>query len=152
MVPTPSRLILILMLALAIGLEARPSPHSPHSSRPQPPAPQAQAPKPSPEVEALATKLADEPDTAARDALLSANNSLVGAPLLQALLIAGRDARNKGAIDRSRLIYEIMADIAVKANVPVQHALALNNIGLISYDQGDYQDALDWYAKSLAIS
>lgn len=128
------------MLALAIGLEARPAQQAPP------------APPPSPEVEALAAKLVEEPAAAGRDALLSANGGLVGPRLLQALLTAGRDARNRGAIERVRQIYGVMAEVAIKANVPVQHALALNNIGLISYDQGDYQDALDWYAKSLAIS
>src|SRR5690348_7789131 len=114
MVPTPGRLLFVLMLALAINLEARPTPQAPQSSQPSQPSPASQppqaspapqAPKPSPEVEALAAKLADAPDAAARAALVSANRGLAGAPLLQALLTSGRDARNRGAIDRARLIY-----------------------------------------------
>jgi CHAT domain-containing protein/tetratricopeptide (TPR) repeat protein len=128
-----ARLLLAVMLSLSIGVEAQ-----------QPPEPMT--------VEGLAAKLVEESTGSGRDALLSAHGGLVGAPLAQALLLVGRDARNGGSIERARRAYETMADVAVKANAPAPHALALNNLGLLSYDQGDYQDALDWYAKSLAIS
>jgi CHAT domain-containing protein/tetratricopeptide (TPR) repeat protein len=157
-VRVPARLLLAVVLSLSIDVKAQqqqqPQNFEPQNSERQTSERQTSEPQ-TPEpltVEKLAAKLVDEPDAAGRDALLSAHADLVGAPLAQALLLAGREARNAGSIERARRAYELMADIGIKANVPAQHALALNNIGLLAYDQGDYQEALDWYAKSLAIS
>jgi CHAT domain-containing protein/tetratricopeptide (TPR) repeat protein len=139
------RVLARLLLAVALSLSTDAKAHQ--QQQPQP-----QQPSVPPAVQNLAARLVEESDAAGRDALLSAHGDLVGVPLTQALLLAGRDARNSGSIERARRAYDAMADVAIKVNASAQHALALNNIGLISYDQGDYQDALDWYAKSLAIS
>lgn len=130
-------LLAAAVLFLSIGVETR------QGSGPPPP---------SPAVEALAAKLVEEPAAAGREALLAGQGGLVGAPLAQALVNIGRDARNKGLIERVRRAYDAAIEVAVKANAPQLHALALNNLGLLAYDQGDYQEALDWYAKSLPIS
>lgn len=105
-----------------------------------------------PAVGALAARLVEESTAAGREALLSTQPDLVGAPLAQALVNLGRDARNKGLIERVRRAYEAAVEVAVRTNASQLHALALNNLGLLAYDQGDIQEALDWYAKSLAIS
>ena len=132
-----ARLVLVVILSISIDVRAQQTP--------------GQTPGPL-TVDTLAARLVEEPDVTGRDALLSANAGLIGAPLAQALVNVGRDARNKGLIERVRRAYEAAIEVAIKANAPALHALALNNLGLLAYDQGDYQEALDWYAKSLAIS
>lgn len=133
-------LLAAAVLCLSVGVETQ------QGSAPPPPS------QPPSAFEALAAKLVEEPGAAGREALLAGQADLIGAPLAQALINVGRDGRNKGLIERVRRAYEAAIEVAVRANAPQQHALALNNLGLLAYDQGDYQEALDWYAKSLPIS
>ena len=79
----------------------------------------AQQPQQTPEsliLENLAARLVEASDAAGREALLSEHAGLVGAPLAQALVNVGRDARNKGQIERVRRAYEATIEVAIRAN------------------------------------
>jgi CHAT domain-containing protein/tetratricopeptide (TPR) repeat protein len=82
--------------------------------------------------------------------LLKTNQDLIGPDLASALLDRGLEARNHGDSGRALKGYGLAQSIAGRGGA-VQ-ARAVNGIGLVHFDQGDYAEALNWYQKSLAIS
>jgi tetratricopeptide (TPR) repeat protein len=84
--------------------------------------------------------------------LLAENQDLPASDLAPAVTEKGRELRNHGALPQALRMHELARTIAQRGNAPQAEAQALNNIGLVHYDQGDYPEALDKYGASLALS
>jgi CHAT domain-containing protein/Tfp pilus assembly protein PilF len=108
--------------------------------------------KETPAAEDLAGRLATAPDRAAQLRILDENVELVGSDLASALNDRGRQARNAGDRPLAQRVYELALEVGDRAGLPAVRALALNNIGLVNYETGNFDTALDWYRRSLALS
>lgn len=108
--------------------------------------------KETPAAEDLASRLAGTAADSDPADLISSNQDLIGPDLALALIERGRDARNHGDLKQALRIQGMAGMIAERAGARQAQALALNNTGLIYYDQGDFADALNWYQRSLALS
>jgi CHAT domain-containing protein len=105
-----------------------------------------------PAVQDLAARLAGAASEKAQSALLTENKDLVGADLAAALVAVARDARNHADFPLALKIYGLASDIAERAGADRVRSLILNNSGLVYYDQGNFDRALDNYRQSLALS
>ena len=108
--------------------------------------------KETPAVEDLAARLAELSTTETPDALLAANEDLPRADVADALITRGASTRNGGDLKGALAAFTLAHKIADRAGSGLVNALALNNAGLVYYDQGDYPVALEYYRKSLALS
>jgi CHAT domain-containing protein/tetratricopeptide (TPR) repeat protein len=82
--------------------------------------------------------------------LLSTNQDLIDPDLASALVDRGREARDRGDSERALKSFGLAQALGERGG-PFQ-ARAVNGIGLVHFDRGDYAEALNWYQKSLAIS
>ena len=104
-----------------------------------------------PAAQSLAARLGEAgPEEKLR--LLSKYPDLADADLAAALIERGRDARNKGEFNQALSILDTAYSVAERAGAGIERALALNNAGLVHYDQGDFAAALESDRRSLALS
>lgn len=82
--------------------------------------------------------------------LLSTNPDLIGPELASALIDRGREARDRGDSEQALKGFALAQAAAGRGGA--FQARAVNGIGLVHFDRGDYAEALSWYQKSLAIS
>jgi hypothetical protein len=77
---------------------------------------------------------------------------LVDADLAVALIDQGTSARNRGDPKKALAILDLAGSIAGRAGAVAARALALNGLGPVFADQGDYPHALESYRTSLELS
>jgi len=114
----------------------------------QPPSAQQQ------ELEALADKLIAAPNEEARNALLAANTDLVTVELPRILNLRGNKlltAGTKTSLAQARAIYDIALTIAERMSDKKGIAACFDRIGLVLQKQGEYESALDYAHRAIAI-
>ena len=141
----------LVLGATMLAAQSQPQSQSPPTQsqsqqQPQPSSAQQQA------LEAFADRLIAAPNEEARNALLSANSDLVTANLVRTINGRGTALWRAGSLSQARATYDVALTIATRINDKLQISNCLNNIGLVLNGQGDYEAALDYYHRAIALS
>jgi len=100
----------------------------------------------------LATRLLDAPTDADRSALLSASPELVTPSLESALCDQSLVYDSKGDFVKGRVGFQLARDLAERNHHPRELATALRRLGFNSFEQQQYDAAIDEFRQSLDIA
>jgi CHAT domain-containing protein/tetratricopeptide (TPR) repeat protein len=108
--------------------------------------------KETPTAQDLADRLVAAASLAEQESLISANTDIAGSGLAFAVLDHAHQSRAHSDYKQALAAAELALRIAVRTNANSAQARALTDIGLVHYDQGDIQEAMDWFQQSLTVS
>lgn len=100
----------------------------------------------------LATRLIEAPRDADRMALLSSSPERVTAALESALCDQGLTYDSKGLFVKARVGFQLARDLAEQNRHPRELAMALRRLGFNSFEQQQYDTAIDELRQSLDIA
>jgi CHAT domain-containing protein/tetratricopeptide (TPR) repeat protein len=137
----------ILGAATVLSLPAQTPAFQGTPAQPQPRSSSQQAPG------AFADKLIAAPSEDARNTLLDANKDMVTPELVRAINARGSQLRSKGgSYSEVHQISLVALAVAERVNDPSQIAACFQNIGRSYMDEGDYEKALDYGRKAIALA